>query len=414
MNDDLTLLREFAADHSEAAFAALVNRHVNLVYSVALRRVRDPHLAEEITQVVFIILARQAGALGDNTILPGWLCRTACYASADALRKQQRRQQREHEAQIESIVNEPESEAWQQIAPVLEAAMAQLGRKDHDALALRFFENKSFAEVAAALRTSEGAAKMRVSRALDKLRVRLVKRGVTLTATVLAGAVAANSVQAAPAGLAVKLTAVAAKGAATTTSITTILKGTLKIMAWTKMKTAVVIGVGILLAEGTTTVLLKEHAAPKQEGVASNQLRIQSPVQSPVAEPAIRAWQQGNKAEAINQFLEADWSNRPLFDSNSALSLTEGQFAALSNADRQTKSTEMLSKLDMLKQLAAAVSPAGLDAAAKGDAVQARKCFTALNQCGAALSSPDCLQIVQMVGKALNKLSDADLAKVGQ
>jgi DNA-directed RNA polymerase specialized sigma24 family protein len=125
-NDDLTLLREYAGRNSEAAFAALVSRHVNLVYSVALRQVRDPHLAEEITQAVFIILARKADSLGDKTILPGWLCRTARYASANALTIQRRRLHREQEAYMESILNEPEpAEAWNQIAPLLDGAMEQ-------------------------------------------------------------------------------------------------------------------------------------------------------------------------------------------------------------------------------------------------------------------------------------------------
>ncbi len=107
LNDDLTLLREYSRNHSEPAFAALVSRHVNLVYSVALRQVREPILAEEITQAVFIILARKADALGDQTILPGWLCRTARYVSARALRTQCRRRQREQEAHMQSLVNEP-------------------------------------------------------------------------------------------------------------------------------------------------------------------------------------------------------------------------------------------------------------------------------------------------------------------
>src|SRR5476651_881384 len=132
MNDDLALLRDYARNNSEAAFAMLVTRHVNLVYSVALRQVSDSHLAEEITQAVFIILARKANSLGDKTILSGWLCRTAHYASANALTIQRRRRRREQEAYMQSTLNESENdpsrpsgteaEAWLQIAPLLDTA----------------------------------------------------------------------------------------------------------------------------------------------------------------------------------------------------------------------------------------------------------------------------------------------------
>ena len=220
MNDDLALLRDYARNHSEDAFATLVSHHVNLVYSVALRQVRDPLLAEEITQAVFIILARKAGSLGEKTILPGWLCRTARYASANALTIQRRRQYREQEAYMQSILNcgcdassQQTEETWQQIAPLLDGALGQLGQKDHDAVVLRFFENKNFAEIGAALGASEDAAKMRVSRALEKLRKFFTKRGVNFTTAILAGAIAANSVQAAPVALAKSVTSVAiAKG----------------------------------------------------------------------------------------------------------------------------------------------------------------------------------------------------------
>jgi uncharacterized protein (TIGR03435 family) len=267
LNDDIALLRDYARNNSEEAFAALVSRHVNLVYSVALRSVRDAHLAGEITQAVFIILARKADSLGDKTILPGWLCRTARYASANALTIQRRRQQREQEAYMQSTLNEAANEpaheeTWNQIAPLLDGAMEQLGQKDHDALVLRFFENKSFAEVGATLGASEDAAKMRVNRALEKLRKFFTKRGVSSTTAIIAGTISANSVQAAPVALAKSVTAVAiAKGAAASGSTITLIKGALKIMAWTKAKTAIVAGAVVLLAAGTATVTVKEIQA---------------------------------------------------------------------------------------------------------------------------------------------------------
>ena len=257
MNDDLTLLQAYARQNSEAAFAALVARHVNLVYSVARRSVRDPHLAQEITQAVFIILARKAESLGPQTILPGWLCRTARYAGANALTIQRRRQHREQEAHMQSILNEPD--AWPQIAPLLDQAMERLGKHDHDALVLRFFEGKNFKEVGAALGASEDTARMRVNRALEKLRKFFTKRGVVSTTAIIAGAISANSVHAAPVALAKSVTAVAiVKGAAASGSTLTLIQGALKIMAWTKAKTAIVVGIGVLLVAGTTTVTVKE------------------------------------------------------------------------------------------------------------------------------------------------------------
>jgi uncharacterized protein (TIGR03435 family) len=266
MADDMELVREFATRRSDAAFETLVSRHLNLVYSVALRQVRDPHLAQEVAQAVFIILARKAKTLGPNTILSGWLFRTAQYASADALKTQRRRQHREQEAYMQSILNcggdapsQPTNEeAWTQIAPLLDAAMLRLGEKDRNAIVLRFFENKNLREVGAALGASEDSARVRISRALEKLRKFFTKRGVMLSAAVIATAVSANSIQAAPAGLAATISAAAVKSSAVAASTLTLVKGALKLMAWTKMKTAVVSGVVVLLAAGTTTVTLKE------------------------------------------------------------------------------------------------------------------------------------------------------------
>jgi RNA polymerase sigma factor (sigma-70 family) len=266
--DDMVLLREYALSGSEEVFATLVSRHINLVHSVALRQIGDAHLAEEITQAVFIILARKAKSLGAKTILPGWLCRTARYASANALTIQRRRQRREQEAHMQSLLNESESDAlsrrnpteadWTQIAPLLDGAMERLGEKDHNAIVLRFFEGKSFMDVGAALGASEDAAKKRVNRALEKLRRFFTKRGVSSTTAVIAGTISSNSIQAAPAALAKSVTAVAiAKGAAASGSTLTLINGALKIMAWTKAKTAITAGTAILLAGGAGIVTTK-------------------------------------------------------------------------------------------------------------------------------------------------------------
>jgi uncharacterized protein (TIGR03435 family) len=260
MTDDMALVRAYAVHQSEQAFETLVSRHLPLVYSAALRQARDPHLVEEIAQAVFVILARKAGALSPRTILPGWLYRTTRFASANALKVQRHRQRHEQEAYMESTLeNHPMDTAWQELSPLLDEAMAQLRDKDRDALVLRYFENKSLREVGDALGLQERAAQKRVARALEKLHAFFARRGIASTTAIIANAVSAHSIQAVPVALVKSITAVAiTKGAAASTSTLTLIKGALKIMAWTKAKTAIVVGVGVLLAAGTATITIKE------------------------------------------------------------------------------------------------------------------------------------------------------------
>ena len=258
---DMERLRNYSQQGSEEAFAGLVRQHVDLVYSAALRHVGIAAQAEEITQAVFVILARKAARLRPDTILDAWLYETTRLTALSFQRGERRRQWREQEAYMQSTHQESTgAPAWNQLAPLLDDAMSRLGRKDREAVVLRFFKEKSLREVAAALEVTEAAAQSRVHRAVEKLRRFYIKRGVALPAAVLTAVISAHSVQAAPAALAKTVTAVAlAKGAAASGSTLTLIQGALKIMAWTKVKTAIVVGGVMILAAGTTPVFIHHY-----------------------------------------------------------------------------------------------------------------------------------------------------------
>ena len=257
-NNDIALLTQYAGG-DESAFTLLVERYINLVYSTALRQVCNPSHAEEITQAVFIVLTKKAKSISPKTILSGWLYQTARLAASNYLRSEIRRQHREQEAYMQSTLTGSDTASWEHIAPLLDEAMGRLGEADRNAIVLRFFENKTPQEVATTLKLNEVTARKRVSRALEKLRKFFTKRGVVIPVAALTAAISANSVHAAPVGLAATVSATAAKGAAVATAVSTLVKGTLKIMTYAKLKLALYIGAAIVVAGGATTVVLSSN-----------------------------------------------------------------------------------------------------------------------------------------------------------
>ena len=206
MVDDTTLLRKFIEEHSEDAFRSFVERHFNFVYAVALRHAgSDTHLAREIAQNVFIDAARKARVLAPRTTVLGWLYMSARFTAAALLRARSRRIHHEQKAGAmnEILVAPSRSEInWDDLRPMIDEALAELSEPDREAILLRHFDDQNFAAVGAALGLGENAARMRVERALDKLRRRLARRGITSTAAALAATLASQPLIAAPAGMA--------------------------------------------------------------------------------------------------------------------------------------------------------------------------------------------------------------------
>ncbi len=257
MISDLELLQNYARNKSEESFAALVNRHLNLVYSAAFRQVRSPQLAEEVAQSAFTDLARNAVPLcgmKPDTILTAWLYQVARRTAIDVIRREARRQLREHIASEMNTMNTAAAD-WTHIEPLLDEAMEALDDTDRTAVLLRYFENKSLREVGQTLGTSDDAAQKRVSRAIERLREFFTKRNVTVGAGGLAVLISANAVQAAPVGLATTISA-AATLAGTAVHTSTVILGTLKVTTWAKFKMALGFSIGILALSGVVTLAL--------------------------------------------------------------------------------------------------------------------------------------------------------------
>jgi RNA polymerase sigma factor (sigma-70 family) len=345
--NDLDLLRQFTRDHSQDAFNELVNRHVNLVFSAALRQVRSPQLAEEIAQSVFADLARVAatpsspfGNASTSTSLAPWLYAVTRRTAIDVVRKESRRQLREQIAVEMNNMNAAAND-WTQIEPLLDDAMAALDETDRSAILLRYFENKSLREVGTALGISDDTAQKRVSRAVERLREFFSERKVTVGASGLAVLISANAVQSAPAGLAAIL-------AGATVHTSTVIAATKAIAMTTLQKTVI------------TTMLTAAVGTGIYEAHQASQLREQNQIlqqqQTPLTEQ-IRQLQADNESlsNRLVEIGEAKKLSKTQFNELLKLRGKIGQLQELNtkaaeNDSRESLLKSWLAREDQLKQ----------------------------------------------------------------
>ena len=293
---DGELLQAYAIQGSEAAFTELVNRYLNLVHSVARRHLTDHSLAEEVTQSVFVLLARRAESMASHPSLAGWLHRTSWQIAARTVRAEQRRQRWETEAVTLSPHEPPMSDPAEpsRIVPALDEALQELSETDRNAIVLRYYLRRPLREVGTALGTSEAAAKMRVHRALDQLRTLLARRGLLCSPAALAAAMVEQGVTPAPAALAGSAVHSAIRAGGATTSPPLLLKGLLGLMNGTKL-TGLILATALVAILSTATVRLQR--TPEGPEMPDSRTRANSSVREakstgtsfpgrPVAAPA--------------------------------------------------------------------------------------------------------------------------------
>jgi RNA polymerase sigma factor (sigma-70 family) len=316
--NDWSLLRQYIERRSEAAFETLVRRHLDMVYSAAWRQAGDASLAEEVAQAVFVLLARKAPRLRHGVIVAGWLYRTACLTARRALRDQTRRRIKEREA-AEMRFSDSNDEVWTRLKPHLDAALADLGEADRTAIVLRFLEQRNFRDVAAALSISEDAAKKRVTRAVEKLRLVFTRQGVTLGLSAIAAALSARALEAAPTGLLrSSVQAALSGGVAAGPGVGALVAGVVREALVARLKWgAALAGAGFLLAViGTFHWLTPKPGGPEEAKVAAagdgGGAVASIPFRPPRQGPAVSAGPTDGRAMTLHVI--ADESDRPLGD----------------------------------------------------------------------------------------------------
>lgn len=358
MIEDAELLRRYAEEKSETAFAELVQRHLGLVYASALRRVGgDAQLAEDVAQQVFTDVARRAALLARRPVLAGWLFTSARFAAAKAMRTARRRLEREKEAQIMDALTSDSAAPvdWEKARPLLDDAIAELEERDREAILQRYFEDQNYSRIGARLNLSENAARMRVERALEKLRLQLARRSVTSTAAAIATVLAQQAAVAVPAGLATSVTsaALAAAGMAGGVAAGSGASTVLTLMSVTKLQIG--LAGALAVAAGTGLVFQAQRLADLRVEISTLQQQNQ----------AIAALQSEHRrlaatAAEVESFRQDDAALARLRDEAAALQVTLQKVAernaarnaaAASNRPRPAISQQTNATFQMLKPL---------------------------------------------------------------
>ena len=302
---------ELLADHrrsdgDDRPFAELVRRNIGWVHGAARRRLRDSHLADDVAQAVFILLHRKCPPLSSDRALIAWLHRTTWYASEVADRT--RRRQRHHETEAAMLRSQqdfsscspsPQNEQWEELAPLLDQLIERLGQRDREAVLLRFYRQMTFAQVGAAMETTEEAARKRVDRALEKLRGWADGKGVHVAAMELAAGMENAIASAAPVGLVAAATgaALAGHGSAVTASSIPIAKGAITMMAWAKAKFAAGVALAVLVTVTGGVALIAATATSTPRGSAAQPPRELA--DAPASKPAERDYPKLSPYDAI-------------------------------------------------------------------------------------------------------------------
>lgn len=283
--DDMSCLREYVRTGSQQAFAAIVERRVNLVYSAALRQVNESHLAEDVTQSVFVALARKAGLLArTEVVISAWLLHATRLASLDARKRLARRRIHEQKAAAmkSEQTSEPDSQTWSNIRPLLDTALARLAEKDRRAIVLRYFEDLSLREVGEVMGVSEEAARQRVWRATEKLREIFAGRGVVCPSAALASIISAHAIHAAPPALAASATKAAVAAGASGAAAPWLTKGVIYLMAWTKTQIGIAATAAVLLVGTGASVIYVAKSPKPQTIVIDPKAKPPAPVARPL------------------------------------------------------------------------------------------------------------------------------------